>query len=255
MHPSFIHTRINAGTFWITLARPEKRNALTQAMIQDLDAAFETASRAPEVQSIVLDAEGPDFCAGLDLDELQASISRSLESREEDALALARLYLRIRSIPRATIARVQGRALGGGCGLASACAWVIAEEDATFGYPEIQIGFVPAIVAPLLRRLVGEKRAADLLMSGRAIGAKEAERIGLITRAIPTPDLGWHLDSLLKTLALRSPLALQRTHQALFQGTHSSLAEEIFDAARLNAQARTDPALHTALMARRKPTS
>ena len=141
----------DAGVASITLARPEKRNALSPETIRQLHAAVTAAARDDEVRAVVLRAEGRDFCAGADLDSLVSIVDAGAEVHRADARALAELYLAMRSLPKPVIGAVQGRALGGGAGLVTACDIVIAASDSELGYPEVRIGFVAAIVMAMLR--------------------------------------------------------------------------------------------------------
>ncbi|MFI5245662.1 MAG: enoyl-CoA hydratase/isomerase family protein, partial [Gemmatimonadales bacterium] len=169
----------------MTLARPEKHNALdTQCVHELVDALMEFESD-DAVRAVLLRADGEDFCTGADLDALAEMLNASPETHRRDAADLGRVFLTMRGMQKPIVAAVQGRAVAGGCGLATACDVVLARDDAQFGYPEVRIGFIPALVMSMLRRSVGEKRAFDLAVSGRIIGAAEAERIGLVSRVLP----------------------------------------------------------------------
>ena len=144
---------------YLTLNRPDKRNALNAELIAALTDAFGRAASANGLRSIVIRGAGKDFCSGADLASLQKIAESSYEENLEDARQLARLFATIREIDVPAIAAVHGRALAGGCGLATACDLVIATWSARFGYPEVKIGFVPAIVAAILRRNLGEKKS------------------------------------------------------------------------------------------------
>ncbi len=164
----------------ITLNRPEKRNALNDALIGSLKEALRSADEDDAVRAVVITGAGADFCSGADLSALQKISESSITENLEDASSLMELFAQIRRVRVPVIAAVRGRALAGGCGLATACDMVLAESSARFGYPEVKIGFVPAMVMAILRRNVSEKRAFELITRGGEIGAEEAERIGLI---------------------------------------------------------------------------
>ena len=158
----------------IILARPEKKNAIDKRMADDLFAALAQLETDPACRVIHLGAEGEDFSVGADLEELSAGIDGASEVHRAEAEALGRVLLAIRALMKPVVCTVRGRALAGGAGLATACDVVLAHEGAEFGYPEVRLGFVPAMVMTMLRRSVGEKHAADLVLTGRIISAEEA---------------------------------------------------------------------------------
>ena len=181
--------RSQGGVLTLTLNRPDKRNALSAALIEALHAALERADLDAEVRVVVLRGAGKDFCAGADLDELLASADLTPAENEASALRLGALFARMRALPKPVVAVVHGRALAGGAGLVTACDLVVAAASAQLGYPEIQRGFVPAMVMALLRRAAGEKAALDLVLTGRLLGAEEARRAGLVSRVVPDGEL------------------------------------------------------------------
>jgi methylglutaconyl-CoA hydratase len=229
------------GVLTLTLSRPDKRNALSSDLIHELVRAVDAAELDADVRVVVLGGAGRDFCAGADLDELLASAGQELGENEADALALGELFLRLRRIPKPVVAAVQGNALAGGCGLATACDLVVAGESARFGYPEVQRGFVPAMVLAMLRRLVGEAVAFDLVATGRLLRASEAADLGLIARVAPDSELDQVLDSVTNSLASGSATALALTKQLLYEMDGRDFAECIRLGARVNAVARTTP--------------
>jgi len=166
----------------ITLNRPEKRNALNDELIAALKAALREAEMDESLRAIVIRGAGKDFCSGADLSAIQKIATASYEDNIEDARSLAELFALIRKVRVPVIAAVQGRALAGGCGLASACDLVIAARSARFGYPEVKIGFVPAMVAAILRRNLGEKKSFELLTQGFEFSAVVAHTLGLVNR-------------------------------------------------------------------------
>ncbi len=166
----------------ITLNRPEKRNALNDALIGGLKHALREADADAAVRAVVITGAGADFCSGADLAALQKISESSITENLEDAQSLMELFSLIRRLRVPVIAAVRGRALAGGCGLATACDLVLAAASARFGYPEVKIGFVPAMVMAILRRNISEKRAFELITRGTEIDAYEAERIGLVNR-------------------------------------------------------------------------
>lgn len=164
----------------ITLNRPEKRNALNDALIGGLKEALRRADETEAVRAILITGAGADFCSGADLSALQKISESSITENLEDASSLMELFVLIRRVKMPVIAAVRGRALAGGCGLATACDMVLAEASARFGYPEVKIGFVPAMVMAILRRNVSEKQAFELITRGGEIGAEDALRMGLV---------------------------------------------------------------------------
>ena len=166
--------------FTITLNRPEKRNALNDALINDLKTALREADKDENLRAIIIKGAGKDFCSGADLSALQKISESSVMENLEDAESLMELFSLIRKIKIPVLAAVHGRALAGGCGLATACDVVLASESARFGYPEVKIGFVPAMVMAILRRNLSEKRSFELITRGFDFCAEDAEKFGLI---------------------------------------------------------------------------
>ncbi len=201
----------------LVLDRPEKRNALDRPLADALAAAVREAGASESVRVIAISGEGQDFCAGADLAALERLLEEGASAHREDAAALGQVFLELRSVPKATVAIVRGRALAGGAGLASACDLVIAHEMAQFGYPEVRIGFVPAMVMTMLRRAVGEKRAFDLVGSGRTVDAREAERIGLVSRVIADASFDVEVARLLDGLSRTPPGAMAFTKRLLYE--------------------------------------
>ncbi len=168
----------------VTMNRPEKRNALNDELIGALKEALRRADHDESVNVVVLSGAGDDFCSGADLEALQKISRATVAENLEDARSLMELFLLIRKVRVPVISAVQGRALAGGCGLALACDLVLAAQSARFGFPEVKIGFVPAMVAAILRRNTSEKRAFELLTLGADIGADQAAAYGLVNRVL-----------------------------------------------------------------------
>ncbi|HEX8000235.1 MAG TPA: enoyl-CoA hydratase-related protein [Pyrinomonadaceae bacterium] len=171
---------IEGAVALLTLNRPDKRNALNDALIISLKEALRHADETEAVRVVVITGAGADFCSGADLSALQKISESSIIENLEDAQSLMELFALIRRVRVPVVAAVRGRALAGGSGLATACDIVLAARTAVFGYPEVKIGFVPAMVMAILRRNVSEKRAFELITRGAQISADEAERIGLV---------------------------------------------------------------------------
>jgi methylglutaconyl-CoA hydratase len=237
------------GVLTGTLNRPEKKNAIDSAMIDGLAALLERAELEAAVRVVVVRGAGKDFCAGMDLEELLQSADRSVEQNRAAALRFGEIFLQMRSLPKPVIAVVQGRALAGGCGLATACDLVLAAESAQFGYPEVQRGFVPALVMNMLRRAVGEKIAFDLAATGRLLAAREAERAGLVSRVWPDAEFETGAQQLVRTIAGLSPTALALSKQQLYRLDGVGFEEGIHLSADVNAVSRTTPDFRSAIAA------
>ena len=237
------------GVLRLTLARPHKRNALNGALVEGLSAALARAASDPAVRVVALYGQGKDFSAGADLGELAGSLGRERGEQLADARRLGKLYAAIRHHPRPVVAVVRGRALGGGCGLAAACDAVLAHEDAVLGFPEVRIGFVPALVMAVLRRKVPEYRAFDLVALGEPVTAAEAERIGLVTRVIGDEAFDEEADRYLTGLADRPPGALAATKKLLVETDGMAFDKAIALGAERNVDARASDELRAGLQA------
>ncbi len=242
-------TTLQGGVFTATLNRPEKKNAIDTSMIQALLALLERAELDGEVRVVAVRGAGKDFCAGMDLNELLASADKTLDENRAAAQELAEIFIRMRRLPKPIVALVQGRALAGGCGLATACDIVLATESAQFGYPEVQRGFVPAIVLNMLRRAVGEKLAFDLASTGRLLTASEAAAAGLISRVYEDTDFEEQSADVLRILTSIGPSSLALTKQEFYQLEGLSFEAGVRLGADVNAVSRTTPEFRQALSA------
>lgn len=237
------------GVLTATLNRPDKRNAIDTEMIDALLRALERADLDAEVRVVAVRGAGRDFCAGMDLLELLASAEHTVDQNRQAALHFGSIFVRMRRMPKPVVAVVQGRALAGGCGLATGCDLVLAAESAQFGYPEVQRGFVPAIVMTLLRRAVGEKVAFDLAATGRLLDATEAAAVGLVSRVYEDADFEEQAGDVLRALAGSSPSALAFTKQQFYQLDGLSFDDGIRLGADVNAVSRSTPDFRAALTA------
>lgn len=181
----------------VTLSRPEKRNALDDILVNELMQAFLAASKDPEVKVVILAGEGKAFCAGADLEYLRKLSGFDFGQNLEDSKSLMRLFHLIYTMRKPVIAKVNGAAIAGGCGLATVCDIIVASENASFGYTEVTIGFIPAIVLTFLVRRIGEGRARELALSGRIVDSKEGCEMGLVSEVVPSS----HLDVRVKEIA------------------------------------------------------
>ena len=224
----------------ITLNRPDKRNAISYDLIEDLLAAFDEVAKSRAL-ILILTGAGKAFCSGMDLDNLKALIGRTPEQSLADSQIMARLFRTLYDFPKPTIAAVNGAAIAGGTGLATLCDFTLAVPDAKFGYTEVRIGFVPAIVSAFLLRQVGEKIARDLLLTGRLFDATEARRIGLVHEIVPAENLLQRARELAALLMENSPASLLYTKRLLSDAARAELDAQIDAAVRENAAIRATP--------------
>ncbi len=236
---ALIEYSVNNRIGTITLNRPEKRNALSPEMVGELKSAFSMAEWDDSVKVIVLRANGEAFCAGADLAYLQKLQQNSYEENLADSVHLKELLLLMYKLKKVIIAEVQGPALAGGCGLITVCDFVFAAPEAKFGYTEVKIGFVPAMVMIFLLRKLGEARAKELLLTGNLISAEEANRLGIVYRLSEKSNL--RVDTVNFALSLiqgASGQSLALTKSMMADVQHLSLEEALDFAARQNANAR-----------------
>lgn len=240
---------VAGGILTATLNREDKRNAIDTAMIDALLAMLERADLDAGVRVVAIRGAGRDFCAGMDLNELLASADQTLDQNRQAALHFAQIFMRMRRLPKPVVALVRGRALAGGCGLATACDLILASESAQFGYPEVQRGFVSAIVMTMLRRAVGEKVAFDLATTGRLLDGTEAAAAGLASRVYEDADFEEQAGDVLRVLADASPSALAFTKQQFYQLDGLGFEEGLRLGADVNAVSRSTPDFRAALSA------
>jgi methylglutaconyl-CoA hydratase len=223
----------------IVLARPEKKNALDRQAADELFAALAQFEGDATIRAIHLAADGDDFCAGADLEALERTLDAGTDVHREDAEALGRVFLAIRALMKPVVCSVRGRALAGGAGLATACDIVLAHEGAEFGYPEVRVGFVPAMVMTMLRRAVGEKHAADLVLTGRIVNAEEAERIGLVSRVVPAATYDEEVDATLQQISRAPTTALALTKWLFYKLDSLSFEDGVAAGVVTNVEARS----------------
>lgn len=224
---------------YITLNRPDKRNALSFEVVKELKEAFAKMEKDDAVKVIVLKANGDVFCSGADLSYLQKLQDFSYEENLEDSNHLKELFTQIYTLHKVVIAQVQGHALAGGCGLATVCDFTFSVPEAKFGYTEVKIGFIPAIVMVFLLRKIGEARAKQLLLSGDPVKAEEAFRLGLITKVVSKESLEADVNTFAQTLVTNnSAHSMMLTRQMIAQVQSMPLEEALTYAASMNAQAR-----------------
>lgn len=238
MNYNTIQLEYDGGVATITLNRPEKRNAISFELIDDLLRALDDVAKSEAIVLIVTGA-GKAFSSGMDLDNLKILLGRSAEQNLKDSETMVRLFRSLYEFPKVTIAAVNGAAIAGGTGLALLCDFTLAVPEAKFGYTEVRIGFVPAIVSTFLLRQVGEKVARDLLLTGRIFGAEEAARLGLISEIVAPENLMVRAKELAALLMENSPASLRATKQLLTDHAGVELDAQIDKAVRENAAIRT----------------
>ena len=230
--------RIADGVAALTLNRPDKRNALSAELRLALHDALDRTALDDSVRVVTLGGAGKDFCAGADLSELERTAEAGRVESLRDARSLAGLFRKMRTHPRPLVALVHGRALAGGCGLATACDLVLARDDAQLGYPEIHLGFVPALVMTMLRRKVGEGRAYEMVALGRRYTAEQACGLGLVNAVLPTADFEAEGGRWVRELASRPPGALRLSKGLLYELDGLDFDAGLERAAEVNAEAR-----------------
>jgi methylglutaconyl-CoA hydratase len=233
-----IVVRSENGVKTITLNRPDKRNALTPPLIEELTRALEDTETC-DCGVLILTGAGSAFCAGLDLEHLETMEARTVEENRRDSESIARVLRSLYDFPKPVIAAVNGPAIAGGMGLATIPDFTLAVPEAKFGYTEVRIGFIPAIVCSFLLRQVGEKRTRELLLTGKLIKAQEALNLGLVTQIVAAEDLMQSAQCLAQTLLQNSPQAMQAVKRLLAKHARRRLDEELEDAILANAEQRS----------------
>lgn len=231
----------------IVLARPEKKNALDLAAALELQAALASLAADDAIRVVLIGADGKDFCAGADLGALHAMLDADVATQQRDADALGNVFRAIRDMPKVVVAAVRGRALAGGAGLATACDIVIAHEEARFGYPEVRVGFVPAMVMALLRRQLGEKRAFELVATGREVSAREALELGLVSRVSSAAEFDGAVEKAVTDLAALAQEPLALTKRLFYELDGKSFDDGLSLAAVVNVRARSTGAFRDAV--------
>ena len=240
MSYSTIQIAYQAAIATLTLNRPDKRNAISFELIDDLLRGLAEIEQSP-AQVLIITGAGKAFCSGMDLENLRQLAGRSPEQNRHDSETMARLFRTIYDFPKPTIAAVNGAAIAGGTGLATLCDFTLAVPEAKFGYTEVRIGFVPAIVSTFLLRQIGEKQARDLLLTGRIFDSEEAHRLGLINEIIGPEKLMARAREIAVQLMENSPTSLAFTKRLLRNQADAELDRQIAAAVRENAEIRNTP--------------
>lgn len=245
----------DSGITTITLSRPEKRNAISFQLVDELLAALDEIERSP-AQVVILTGAGKAFCAGMDLDELKSLVGKTHEESLKDSARMAAMFRRLYDFPKPTIAAVNGAAIAGGTGLATMCDFTLAVPEAKFGYTEVRIGFVPAIVSSILVWQVGHKIARDLLLTGRLFDAAEAHRYGLVNEIVEPEHLMPRAQDLAMQIMENSPSSVRATKKLINGFIASQLDQQIAAAVEDNARIRTTEDFRegvTSFLEKRKP--
>ncbi len=239
----------------LTLSRAEKRNAISHAMIDEFLAALQEVEHS-SAQVLIVAAEGKAFCAGMDLEDLQALVTQTAEENYRHSRRIATLFRSLYDFPKTTIAAVNGAAIAGGAGVATLCDFTLASTEASFAYTEVRIGFVPAVVSAFLIRQVGEKHTRDLLLTGRMISSEEAYRMGLVNEVMEPAYLLAGARRLAEELLENSPASLRATKALLREFAKDGLERDIQSGMEANASIRTSPDFQEGVrsfLERRKP--
>src|SRR5215470_18055526 len=239
----------------ITLNLPDKRNAMSAAMIAEIQTAFDEIEKS-HARVGILTGSGKAFCSGMDLEMLAAIAQQSPAENQEDSRRMAKMFRRVWSFPRPLIAAVNGAALAGGCGIATLCDFTLAAPASKFGYTEVKIGFLPAIVSVFLTRQIGEKRSRDLLLTGRILDAVEAKEFGLVSEIVPAERLLDRAHELAATLIEASPSSLSRAKRLLISSEIAGVDHDLERAILENARIRCTPDFKEGLasfLEKRKP--
>lgn len=226
------------STLTLTLNRPDKRNALNNKLIEALKSALRNANKDENINAIVIRGKGKDFCSGADLSSLQKIANSDILENLEDAESLMELFLSIRKVKVPVVAAVHGNALAGGCGLATACDIVLASKSARFGYPEVKIGFVPAMVMAFLRRSLSEKRSFELVTQGFDFSSQRAEKIGLINQVFEDTKFENEIKKYVSAYQKVSRSAVILSKKLLYQMDNASIENALSIGAEINAIAR-----------------
>jgi len=245
----------DSGVATLTLNRPDKRNAISFELIDDLLRGFDEVAKS-DALVVILTGAGKAFCSGMDLENLKSLLGRSPDENLRDSQTMVRMFRALYEFPKVTIAAVNGPAIAGGTGLALLCDFTLAVPEAKFGYTEVRIGFVPAIVSTFLLRQVGEKQARDLLLTGRIFGAEEAARLGLVNEIVAPEKLMSRSCELAAQLIENSPSSLRATKQLLSDHARNELDTQIDAAVRENAAIRGTADFRegiTSFLEKRKP--
>ncbi len=239
MNLQFVNYSSTGRIATITINRPDKRNAMNAQLISELRSAFKLAEDDHTIRAIILKANGEVFSAGADLDYLKKLRENSFEENLADSRHMKDLFLHIHTHPKIVIAQVEGHAIAGGTGLSTVCDFIFAVPEAKFGYTEVKLGFMPAIVMVFLIRKIGEAKARELLLTGKLIEADNAHEIGLINFVSSKEKIAEDVLSFAeKIISTTSSESIKRTKMLIAAHQHMSLEDALEFACLNNAQIR-----------------
>ena len=224
----------------LTLNRPEKRNSLNREMVTEIKDALNIIRASNKVCGLIITGEGKAFCAGADLSYLESLLDATYEENLSDSMELKDLYYNIYTFPKPTVAMVNGPAVAGGCGLVNVCDFVFSTDHAKFGYPEVKIGFLAAMVSIFLVQSIGERNAKKLLLSGNLIPASEAYEIGLVDKILPEIELKSYCINFLNELKNNSSQSLNNTKKLFYEIIFDNLEAKLIKACEFNAKSRNE---------------
>lgn len=224
----------------ITLNRPEKKNAINNILVNELKHILTEIENDSDSKIIILKGAGDNFCSGADLEYLKNLKNLSYNENYKDSKSLAELFLKIYEFPKPVIAKINGAALAGGCGLCTVCDFIVAEENSIFGYPEVKIGFIAAIVSTFLIRQIGERKARELLLTGKILKAKEAYSVGLINKVLSNNEIDDYIEDIVITLKGNSSQALRMTKSILNTFSFHAPAKDLERLSKTNALFRKE---------------
>jgi methylglutaconyl-CoA hydratase len=222
----------------VTLNRPEKKNALNDTLVSELSQVLDDLSEDKSTKVLIVQGAGDAFCSGADLGYLKVLKDYSIDENLKDSETLAKLFLKIYEFPKITISKVNGPAIAGGCGLATVCDFVFATENSKFGYPEVKIGFVAAIVSAFLIRQIGERRARELLLTGDILNAQQAFSFGLINKVLSNNEIDSYIAHFVNKMMRNSPQAIKRTKLIINDFSFEEPANVLDKLAKINAEFR-----------------
>lgn len=228
----------NLGVSTITLNRPEKKNAINNTLVTELSNLLDKLKEDSKTKILIVQGAGDTFCSGADLGHLKELKDYSYDENFIDSKTLAELFFKMYEFPKLTIAKVNGAAIAGGCGLASVCDFIFATENSTFGYPEVKIGFVAAIVSAFLIRQIGERRARELLLTGKIVSAHDAFSYGLINKVLLNDEIDSYIEHFVNRTIGSSPQAIKRTKSLLSSFSFELSIDVLYKLSKINAEFR-----------------
>jgi methylglutaconyl-CoA hydratase len=230
---------VSKGIAHVTLARPEARNAFNAETIEQLHAIFSRIAAADDVRAVVLAGEGKVFCGGADIGWMHASLELSFDENVAEAERMSDMFRAIDNSPKPVIGQIHGAALGGGAGLAAVCDIVVAADDAMFGFTEVKLGIIPAVISPFVLAKIGATHARALFLTGERFDARRAKHIGLVHEVVPAVELGAAVEHCLEELFTAGPAAVRAAKLLIRRVIDNTYDDSRAITARAIAQQRT----------------